>query len=63
MSHVFEVERLPDCVTCEEHFGLAVVDDVLSVAWIELLQDGDDNSAVGDGAYEHNYPARRVLAY
>ena len=39
-----------------------MVDDVLGIGGIELLQDGHDDSTIGDGAHEGDDPVGDVLA-
>ena len=61
VSHVVEVKRLPNAVAGIEQLGLAVVDDVLCVAGVELLQDGDNHGAVGDGANVYSLYTNRII--
>ena len=39
-----------------------MVDDVLGIGGVELLQDGHNHSAIGDGTHEDGYPVGDILA-
>ena len=62
LGHVVQVKVFPDGITCEEEFGLGVVDDMRDISGLEVLQDRHDNGSVGEDSHVGHGPVATVAA-
>lgn len=60
--HAVLVQVFPYLVAHEQQACLAVVDDVVYIIRLELVQDGHDDGAVGNGGQERHAPVSAVAS-